>query len=82
MAVEYISKNRPEVAKKVAGKIKNSIHLLADQPDLGRPGKVEGTRELILPNLPYLIVYTEMNEEIIILRILHSSMNWPESIRI
>jgi toxin ParE1/3/4 len=44
-------------------------------PALGRPGKVEGTRELVLAPLPYVLVYVFDGE--IIHRILHGAQKWP-----
>ncbi len=45
----------------------------------GRLGRVPGTRELIISGLPYILPYIEKNGTIYILRILHTSMKWPEN---
>uniref|UniRef100_UPI00405682F6 type II toxin-antitoxin system RelE/ParE family toxin n=1 Tax=Candidatus Electrothrix sp. TaxID=2170559 RepID=UPI00405682F6 len=80
-AVEYIAANNPAAARKVAQSIQESIELLEDQPGIGRPGRVAGTRELVLTGLPYIVPYLEKNDTIVILRILHTSMKWPASLK-
>jgi toxin ParE1/3/4 len=76
-AVEYIAADNAAAAKKVAQKIWDTIQLLKDQPGLGRPGRVTGTRELVVSGLPYIVPYIEKDGAIIILRIMHSSIKWP-----
>ena len=78
-AVEYIAGNNPAAAHKVARKIWKSVQLLAIHPGLGRPGRVTGTRELIISGLPYIVPYIEQDGTIIILRVMHTSMKWPNS---
>jgi toxin ParE1/3/4 len=46
-------------------------------PHLGRPGRIDGTRELPLPRTPFIIVYRLTEEDIILLRILHGARLWP-----
>ena len=78
-AVEYIAADNPAVAKRVARKIWGSIQLLKDQPGLGKPGRVVGTRELVVSGLPYIVPYLEEGGVIVILRIIHSLRKWPVS---
>ena len=80
-AIEYIAADNPTAAKKVAAKIWDCVQLLKAQPGLGRPGRVEGTRELLVSGLPYIIPYLEQNGTIVILRIMHTSIKWPDSFR-
>lgn len=77
-AVHYIAADSPSNAQKVAQKIWDNIQLLRQQPGMGRPGRVSGTRELIISDLPFIVPYAEHNGEIVILRIIHTSMKWPE----
>ena len=77
-AVEYIAADKPAAAAKVALKIWNAAMGLADQPGMGRPGRVPGTRELVVPGLPYILPYVERERAIFILRVLHTSMKWPK----
>ena len=80
-AVEYIAADNPTAAKEVAQKILDSVQLLKGQPGLGRPGRVAGNRELVISRLPYIVPYLEKNGTIVILRIMHSSIKWPDSFK-
>ena len=77
-AIHYIAADNPGNAQQVARKVWDSIQLLRQQPGMGRPGRVPGTRELIIADLPFIVPYAEHNGEIVILRIMHTSMKWPE----
>lgn len=79
-AVEYIAKDNPNAAQSTTQQIWTASQLLAAQPGLGRPGRVASTRELIIPGLPYILPYTEKAGTIYILRVIHSSMMWPETL--
>jgi addiction module RelE/StbE family toxin len=79
-AVQYIAADKPSAASEVARKILNAAEALANQPGMGRPGRVAGTRELIITGLPYILPYTEKNGTIFILRVLHTSMKWPKKL--
>lgn len=54
-AVEYIAKDRPMAAKDVGQKIRDTVRLLADHPGMGRPGRLPGTRELVISGLPHCV---------------------------
>jgi len=47
-------------------------------PGLGRPGRVEGTRELVVPRTPYIVAYTVIDDQVMILSVIHSSRRWPD----
>ncbi|MDB4304025.1 type II toxin-antitoxin system RelE/ParE family toxin [Desulfosarcina sp.] len=80
-AVEYIATDKPTAAANVALKIWNASQRLAGQPGMGRPGRVSGTRELFVPGLPYILPYVEKDGAVFILRVMHTSMKWPENFR-
>lgn len=76
----YLSQEDPKAAAKIVHAILNSVELLSQHPGMGRAGRVVGTRELIVPNTPYLIPYRVIDNQIEILRIFHGAMLWPEKI--
>lgn len=76
-AIEYITADRPMAAKAVGQKIWDSVKILADHPGAGRPGRFPGTRELVIPDLPFILPYIEKEGVVYILRVIHSSMKWP-----
>ena len=68
----------PMAAAKIATKIWDAVQMLSDQPGMGRPGRVPGTRELVVAGLPYVLPYVEKDGNVFILRVMHTSMKWPE----
>jgi plasmid stabilization system protein ParE len=77
-AVEYIATDKPAAATDVALKILKSAKMLADQPGMGRIGRVAGTREFVVPGLPFILPYVRKDGTIVILRVMHTSMKWPK----
>lgn len=74
----YILEQNPSAALRVANKIRENIATLKSFPRLGREGRIEGTRELALPPLPFIVVYRIKKEEIVeIARVLHGAQRWP-----
>ena len=77
-AVEFIAADKPRAAAGVAKKIWEAAQRLATQPGMGRPGRVPGTRELVVPGLPHILPYMEKAGVIFILRVMHGAMKWPQ----
>lgn len=76
----YIAEQSPAGAQRVALRILHDIeHLLPANPHLGRPGRVPGTRELVVPQTPYIVPYRAQGETIQILRVYHGARRWPDS---
>ena len=76
----YLFEKTPESAARLIREIYNVPSTLKSFPKRGRVGKKEGTRELLMPSLPYVIVYQVMGDTVDtvhIVRILHSSQDWP-----
>lgn len=75
---DWIAQDDPRAADRVLLRIDQSISLLEKFPRIGRAGSVEETREISVPNTPYIVVYTEPDAyEIWILRVLHSRQKYP-----
>lgn len=73
----YIASDDPVAAGKVVERVLNSVGLLADHPAMGRPGRLPGTRELVVPGTRYLVPYRVSGDEIQILRVFHTSRRPP-----
>jgi len=75
---EYISKeNSTVVAIDVVLNVINSSELtLSDHPHAGRIGRVKETRELVIDDMPFIVVY-RVTHELQILRVLHDAQQWP-----
>jgi plasmid stabilization system protein ParE len=82
--VEWLSARNPAAAARVGRRILDAVEMLNDHPYLGKPGRSLDTRELGVPDYPYLVVYSvepaatdsEIGQ-IAILRVLHGAMRWP-----
>jgi addiction module RelE/StbE family toxin len=74
---DYIAESRPESARRVAQSVVERIGTLETFPHLGRSGRVQGTREIAFPPLPFVAIYEVRDEELIVLRILHGAQQWP-----
>ncbi len=75
--VRRIQKDNPIAAREVANKLYEGCGQLGEFPRLGRKGRIEGTRELVFPALPYIVVYRVQDESVEILRIYHGAQDWP-----
>jgi toxin ParE1/3/4 len=74
---DYIGQDSPAAAARVVLElIERAETLLSRHAGLGRPGRVLGTRELVIGNLPYVIPYRVRDNFIEILRVLHTSRRW------
>jgi toxin ParE1/3/4 len=58
-------------------KIEEAVLRLTDFPAMGRPGRVSGTRELVVPDAPYIVPYRVRGQTVHILRVFHTSRKWP-----
>jgi toxin ParE1/3/4 len=77
-ARRYIEPDNPEAAKQLVLRILDGVSTLAAQPNLGRRGRVPGTRELIITGTPYIVPYRVHGREVQILRVYHGARRWPE----
>ena len=74
----YIAEDNPTAAHRIVAQIVFSSEQLLSYPAMGRPGRVPGTRELVVSGTPYLVPYRVRGREIEILRAYHAARRWPE----
>jgi toxin ParE1/3/4 len=74
---DYIARDNPSAAMRVAGRIAAAADRLARYPHLGRAGRQEGTRELVVPHTRYVVVYMLIEDRLEIVRVLHGAQRWP-----
>ena len=79
-AAAFISQDNLQAAKKTVKRILDATRLLSDHPDAGRPGRVYGTRELVISGIPFILPYRVVENTVQILRVLHGARKWPENI--
>ncbi len=76
----FIAPENPAAADRTMQRIVDAAEILAAHPAMGRPGRIMGTRELVLADTPYLIAYRVSETEIAILTVLHAAQRWPEDL--
>jgi plasmid stabilization system protein ParE len=74
---EYIAKHSEPNAGVIANRFLKAVELLGTQPEMGRPGRVLGTRELVVPNTPFVIPYRVRRERLELIAIFHGRQKWP-----
>jgi len=74
---DYLLLHVPDRASELLGRVYAAPAALLTFPNRGRPGKREGTRELVLAPLPYVVVYTVRDDVVFVVRILHGAQQWP-----
>jgi toxin ParE1/3/4 len=73
----HIQRDNESAAQSVANTLFDAANSLEVFPSRGRIGKIKGTRELVIPGLPYIVVYQIEPDTIQILHIYHGARNWP-----
>lgn len=75
----YIAEDDKAAAQRVVLHVLRNIErLLSDQPQLGRAGRVPGTRELVIPRTPYIVPYRIRDNRIQVLRVYRGARKWPD----
>lgn len=77
-AFDFIASANPDAARAMIATIDRAVDGLTTHPQLGRPGRVAGTRELVVPRTPYIVAYRLGRGTIEILAVIHGARRWPE----
>lgn len=77
-AESWFARDNPGAADELVLRIVKTVSLLKDQPGIGRPGRVPGTRELVVPETMFVVPYRVREDVVVILRVYHSARKWPE----
>jgi toxin ParE1/3/4 len=76
---EYIEEDDPAAAERVAQRIVYCVRTLTNHPLMGRPGRLRGTRELVITGTPYIAPYRVRRNCIEIVAVFHGRRKWPGS---
>jgi toxin ParE1/3/4 len=76
----WIAEDDPQAAATVDDRIEAAAGRLIDFPESGRPGRVEGTRELVIARTPYVAPYQIVGDTVRILRVIHGARMWPHDL--
>jgi toxin ParE1/3/4 len=75
--LEFIAVDSPNAARRNDERIRAETAELGRYPQIGRPGRMQNTRELVISNSPYIVVYAIEENMIVVLRVLHAAQTWP-----
>lgn len=75
--IDYIAQDNPLAAVSQGDRIDEQVDMLLQHPQIGRPGRKQGTRELVISRTPFIVVYRINGKRIELLRLLHGSQKWP-----
>jgi plasmid stabilization system protein ParE len=76
--VRHIARDSPRNARLVRERIEEAIQHLKRHPESGRPGRVDGTRELVIPHTAHIAAYRITNCTLAIIAFIHESQQWPD----
>jgi toxin ParE1/3/4 len=74
---DFVARDNPAAGRRIAVRLVASVNALRDHPNLGRPGRLTGTRELVVPGTPYLIPYRVLGDDVEVLAVFHGARRWP-----
>jgi toxin ParE1/3/4 len=77
---DYIEADSPRAAVSVDDRIRACVDNLKRFPEMGRIGRIEGTRELVISRTPYIAAYLVAGDTVRVLRLLHGAQQWPDDI--
>jgi addiction module RelE/StbE family toxin len=77
---EFIARDRPEAARKTVERVWDRVSELARFPDLGRPGRIPGTRELVVSGTPLIVPYRVRLDQVEVVAVFHGAQRWPEKL--
>ena len=73
----FIEKDSDQNAALVASRILKAVDLLQQHPEIGRPGRLLGTRELVVADTPFIIPYRIRRGRLELIAVLHGHQKWP-----
>ena len=80
-AIDYVALDNPRAAIETDTTIESQADILKEFPNSGRPGRLAGTRELVVSGTPYILAYRVERDQVRILRVLHGAQRWPNAMR-
>jgi len=74
----YLAAENPIAARALQQRIKQAVALLRENPQIGRPGRLPGTRELVVSGTSYIVPYQISERRLELLRVYHTARKWPD----
>lgn len=79
-AHDYIAEEDPSAARRMIERIQEAVAALCRHPEIGRPGRVGGTRELVIPGTPFIVAYRIKAKRLEVLAVIHGARRWPDTL--
>ncbi len=76
----HVAKDNPPAAKHTIRRIREATRRLGETPGLGRPGRVPGTRELVVTGTRYLVPYRVRGDTVEVIAMWHGAQEWPDTL--
>ena len=76
---DFIAQENLSAAIRVIDRIQKAAAVLSQNPDIGRPGRVDGTRELIISGTPFIMPYQIKGKRVEVLAVIHGARRWPDA---
>jgi len=76
----HIQGDNPAAASRVIARIISAVDNLSEQPNLGRPGRIPGTRELVFADIPYIVAYRVTTTAVEVVTVMHGAQRWPDKL--
>jgi toxin ParE1/3/4 len=74
---DFVAEESPVAASHLVEAIFEATDRVGEFPDMGRPGRVPGTRELVITGTSYVVPYQVRGGSVEILRVFHAARKWP-----
>ena len=76
---DIIARDNPVAAEQIVVRLAASVDALRDHPNLGRPGGLTGTRDLVVSGTPHVVPYRALGDDVQSLAVFHGGRRWPEA---
>lgn len=74
---DYTAQGSVPAARRNETRIRAAAQRLGRFPESGRAGRIDGTRELVVPGLPYIVIYRIEDAGVLVLSVRHGARDWP-----
>jgi toxin ParE1/3/4 len=77
---EYIARDNSDAAARTVATIVKAVETPEHFPALGQPGRISGTRELVVAGTPYIVPYRIRDDVVQLIRVFHAARKWPDKV--
>ncbi|MFC5422106.1 MAG: type II toxin-antitoxin system mRNA interferase toxin, RelE/StbE family [Stutzerimonas stutzeri] len=77
---DYVAPISASAGLALVRRLRQAGKQLGEHPHMGRPGRVDGSRELVVNGTPYVLPYRVSEGRVEILAVIHTSRQWPDQL--